>query len=223
MLFTHGWGTRTAANASARGSAPEVLEVDGDTIFRIGSISKLFTDLMLYRLAEEGAVDPYAPITDLAPDYAPAWPAGTTPTPRAATLRDLGSHMAGLARYAPCNFGACNITLKTALERLKDWTLLSEPGAAAPLQTNFPTVAAAKTLLDLKHLSANACWLKGEESAADNEHSVQQWPGSQVAYSNTGFALLGRLLELVGSPTKPKGQVALDCYLLDSHCRQSFP
>jgi CubicO group peptidase (beta-lactamase class C family) len=30
--------------------------------------------------------------------------------------------------------------------------------------------------------------------------------GSRLAYSNTGFALLGRLLEEVDSPTSPKGE-----------------
>lgn len=120
----------------------------GDSIFRIGSISKVFTDLMLHRLDEEGGdVNLFTPITQLAPEYRPAWPAGIKPSPKGGSLRDLGSHKAGLARYAPCNFGDCNITLETALERIANWTLLFEPGS------------------------------------------------NNLAYSNTGFGLLGRLLE----------------------------
>ena len=65
--------------------------------------------------------------------------------------------MAGLPRYAPCDFGACNITSETALARISEWTLLFEPG-------------------------------------------------SSLAYSNTGFGLLGRLLERVDTPTSPKGE-----------------
>eukprot|EP01052_Picozoa_sp_SAG31_P038277 SAG31_NODE_5083_length_2754_cov_1.407533_1_plen_180_part_00 len=71
-------------------------------------------------------------------------------------MRDLGSHKAGLPRYSPCNFGACNISTETALARIANWTLLFEPGS------------------------------------------------DQLAYSNTGFALLGRLLERAVSPSKPK-------------------
>eukprot|EP01052_Picozoa_sp_SAG31_P038278 SAG31_NODE_5083_length_2754_cov_1.407533_2_plen_195_part_00 len=70
VLTTHGWG-----KSSAEGSTP-----GGDTIFRIGSISKVFTDLLLYRLDEEGAASSaslFTPITSLAPEYNPSWPVCT--------------------------------------------------------------------------------------------------------------------------------------------------
>ena len=141
VLLTHSYGS-TRRPGDASGSAP-----DESTLFRIGSISKVFTDTILYQQHENGAVSLDDPIEKLAPDYAPAWPRGKTPTPRGGTLRDLGSHMAGLARYMPCTFGAtCNISVDTAVERIShNWTLLYEPG-------------------------------------------------SRLAYSNTGFSLLGQLL-----------------------------
>ena len=139
VLTTHGYGTTRA---------DETTVPTGDTIFRVGSISKVFTDLMLHRFDEEGDdISLFTPITQLAPEYKPAWPAGIKASPKGGSLRDLGSHKAGLARYSPCNFGDCNITLETALARIANWTLLFEPGS-------------------------------------DN-----------LMYSNTGFALLGRLLE----------------------------
>ena len=77
---------------------------------------------------EEGSVSATASVTDLAPDYSPAWPRGKTATPKGTTLRDLGSHMAGLPRYSPCIFGACNITTQEAINLMNNWTLIFEPG-----------------------------------------------------------------------------------------------
>jgi len=144
VLLTHTYGTKQLGEKSP---------VDGSTMFRIGSISKVFTDLMLHRLHEDGKVGIDDPVTKFVPNYRPKWPPGKNPTKRGTTLRDLGSHMAALMRYCPCNFGvSCNITLETALERINEWTLLFEPGTA-------------------------------------------------VMYSNTGFSVLGRLLEKVeGKP-----------------------
>lgn len=63
---------------------------DEHTLFEIGSITKVFTALLLARLSIEGRIDPAAPITDLFPELAglPAWV-----TPRA-----LSTHSAGLPR-----------------------------------------------------------------------------------------------------------------------------
>jgi CubicO group peptidase (beta-lactamase class C family) len=148
VLLSYGFGTTTAGGTT---------KCNGETVFRVGSISKVFTDLLLYRFAEEGSVSISTSVTELAPNYSPTWPQGKTATPQGTTLRDLGSHMAGLPRYSPCIFGACNITTAEAIERMNNWTLLFEPG-------------------------------------------------SRLAYSNTGFALLGRLLEAVDSPSSPKGE-----------------
>jgi CubicO group peptidase (beta-lactamase class C family) len=121
VLLSYGYGTTTAG----AGGKP----CDGDTVFRVGSISKVFTDLLLQRFAEEGSVSTTTSVAELAPNFNPAWPRGKTATPHGMTLRDLGSHMAGLPRYSPCIFGACNITTEEAIERMNNWTLLFEPGA----------------------------------------------------------------------------------------------
>ena len=87
VLLSYGFGTTTAGGTS---------KCNGDTVFRVGSISKVFTDLLLYRFAEEGSVSVTTSVSELAPNYSPAWPRGKTATPQGTTLRDLGSHMAGL-------------------------------------------------------------------------------------------------------------------------------
>lgn len=43
------------------------VEVTPDRVFRIGSVSKLFTDIAIMRLAEEGKLDIDAPITTYVP------------------------------------------------------------------------------------------------------------------------------------------------------------
>ena len=145
VLLTHTFGSLSAATARP---------LDGSSILRIGSVTKVFTNLLMHRLAEEGLLSEFDPITTLAPTYKPAWP-GAPATSRGGTLRDLASHMAGLPRGLPCDTAACNITTAEAIDIMNHWSLLAEPG-------------------------------------------------TKLTYSNVGFALLGRLLERVASPTKPK-------------------
>src|SRR5579871_4451731 len=47
-----------------------------DTVYRVGSVSKLFTDLAIMQLVERGAIDLDAPVTKFLPDFKPANPFG---------------------------------------------------------------------------------------------------------------------------------------------------
>src|SRR5690606_33087648 len=67
---------------------------DGDTLFEIGSISKVFTALLLADMANKGEVS----LDDPAAKYLPA---GATMPERGGkqiTLADLSTHMSGLPR-----------------------------------------------------------------------------------------------------------------------------
>src|SRR5262245_15977561 len=66
------------------------------TVYRVGSVSKLFTDLAVMRLAEQGALNIDAPVTDYLPDFRPQNPFGTP-----ITLRQLMAHRSGLVREPP--------------------------------------------------------------------------------------------------------------------------
>jgi CubicO group peptidase (beta-lactamase class C family)/D-alanyl-D-alanine dipeptidase len=66
------------------------------TIYRVGSVSKLFTDIALMRLVERGALDLDAPVTRYLPDFHPANPFGGD-----ITLRQLMTHHSGLVREPP--------------------------------------------------------------------------------------------------------------------------
>ncbi len=84
MSLTRGDTDFTRAGDGIAGIADEAL------IFEIGSITKVFTAILLYVLVEEGKVDPDAPIQTLSDDLSdvPGW----------ITARQLTSHTSGLPR-----------------------------------------------------------------------------------------------------------------------------
>jgi CubicO group peptidase (beta-lactamase class C family)/D-alanyl-D-alanine dipeptidase len=65
------------------------------TVYRIGSVSKLFTDLAVMQLVERGELDLDVPVTDYLPEFRPG---GYDEPP---TLRQLTSHRSGLVREPP--------------------------------------------------------------------------------------------------------------------------
>lgn len=65
-----------------------------DTIYRVGSISKLFTDTAAMQLAERGQLDIDQPIQHYLPAFAPKTPQ----TPETITPRQLMTHHSGLPR-----------------------------------------------------------------------------------------------------------------------------
>jgi CubicO group peptidase (beta-lactamase class C family)/D-alanyl-D-alanine dipeptidase len=66
------------------------------TLFRIGSVSKLFTDIAAMQLVESRKVDLDAPITTYLPDFAPQ-----NLKDESITLRQLMAHRGGLVREPP--------------------------------------------------------------------------------------------------------------------------
>src|SRR5262249_60200192 len=56
-----------------------------ETIYRVGSVSKLFTDVAVMQLAEEGKLDLDAPVAKYVPEFKPAYKEGQKPV----TLRML--------------------------------------------------------------------------------------------------------------------------------------
>lgn len=66
------------------------------TVYRVGSVSKLFTDIAIMRLVHQGKLDLDAPVTRWLPDFHPVNRFGG-----AITLRQLMTHHAGLVREPP--------------------------------------------------------------------------------------------------------------------------
>jgi CubicO group peptidase (beta-lactamase class C family)/D-alanyl-D-alanine dipeptidase len=95
-----------------------------DTIYRVGSVSKLFTDIAVMQFVERGEFDLDAPVTKYLPEFAPH-----NPHERAITLRQLMSHRSGLVRESPVGsyFDPGEPTLATTVASLNDTTLVYPP------------------------------------------------------------------------------------------------
>ena len=94
-------------------------------MYRVGSVSKLFTDIALMRLVEQGKLDLDAPVTRYLPDFHPANPFGGT-----ITLRQLMTHHAGLVREPPVGsyFDSTAPPLAAIVASLNRTTLVYRPG-----------------------------------------------------------------------------------------------
>jgi serine beta-lactamase-like protein LACTB len=95
-----------------------------ETVYRVGSVSKLFTDIAVMQLVEQGKLDLDAPVTRYLPDFKPRNPFG-----RQITLRQLMSHRSGLVREPPVGnyFETTEPTLEQTIASLNDTTLVYSP------------------------------------------------------------------------------------------------
>lgn len=95
------------------------------TVYRVGSVSKLFTDIGVMQLVERGQLDLDAPVTRYLPDFRPRNPWGTP-----ITLRQLMSHRAGLVREPPVGnyFETNEPSLAQTVASLNRTTLVYAPG-----------------------------------------------------------------------------------------------
>jgi serine beta-lactamase-like protein LACTB len=102
------------------------LPATANTVYRVGSVSKLFTDLAVMRLVEQGALDLDAPVTKYLPDFQPQ-----NPFDKPITLRHLMAHRAGLVREPPVGhyFDSTAPTLAATVGSLNRTTLALPPGA----------------------------------------------------------------------------------------------
>lgn len=94
------------------------------TVYRVGSVSKLFTDLGIMQLVESGELQLDTPVTNYLPEFRPENPFG-----KPITLRQLMSHRAGLVREPPGGnyFDDSNPTLAAMVQSLNTTTLVYAP------------------------------------------------------------------------------------------------
>jgi len=97
-----------------------------ETVYRVGSVSKLFTDLAVMQLVEQGRLDIDAPVNRVLPEFAPR-----NPYKVPITLRQLMSHRSGLVREPPYGhyFDPKPPSLEDVVKSLAQTTLVFEPGA----------------------------------------------------------------------------------------------
>jgi len=95
-------------------------------LYFIGSNTKIFTSMMLFKMRDQGLVGLDTPVTQIEPRYQPA-SNFTIRTALEGTLGQLASHMAGLYDSIPCNLIPVNCTGELIYERLKIQGLIVPP------------------------------------------------------------------------------------------------
>ena len=113
--------------AQAFGTSDAVAETPAtvNSIYRVGSVSKLFTDIAVMRLVEQGELDLDAPVNDYIPEFQPENSYGDP-----ITLRQLMSHRSGLVREPPVGhyFDPEEPTLAETVASLNNTALVLKPG-----------------------------------------------------------------------------------------------
>lgn len=117
IVWTRGFGLADREDGIA---------ADAQTIYRVGSISKLFTDMGVMRLVEAGSVDLDADIATYYPDFSIGRPFETD---RPTTLRQLMSHTSGFPREPPVGsyFDDTEPTVRETVESIFDTELVYLP------------------------------------------------------------------------------------------------
>ncbi len=94
------------------------------TIYRIGSVSKLFTDIAIMQLVERGELNLDAPVSEYLPNFRPRNPFGPP-----ITLRELMSHRSGLLREPPVGnyFDPSEPSLAATVRSLNETELVFAP------------------------------------------------------------------------------------------------
>jgi CubicO group peptidase (beta-lactamase class C family)/D-alanyl-D-alanine dipeptidase len=116
IVWARGFGL-----ANPKGSTPATAA----TVYRVGSVSKLFTDIAVMQLVEQGKLDLDAPVTRYLPDFKPA-----NPFDKPITLRQLMAHRSGLVREPPVGnyFDPSELSLAKMVESLNKTELVYAPG-----------------------------------------------------------------------------------------------
>jgi CubicO group peptidase (beta-lactamase class C family)/D-alanyl-D-alanine dipeptidase len=125
------------------------------TVYRIGSVSKLFTDIAIMQLVERGELNLDAPITDYLPNFRPRNPFGTP-----MTLRQLMSHRSGLLREPPVGnyFETSQPSLAATVHSLNDTELVFAPNTHSKYSN--AAIAVVGYLLEARSHESFAKYLK---------------------------------------------------------------
>ena len=134
--------------ATGRANVATGTEVTDDTVFQIGSITKVYTATLVLQLVDEGLVDLDTPVATYVPDLR----LGDEEATRTITVRHLLAHTSGLEGDHFDDFGRGDDAIERYVESCSQLPQLFEPGR-------------------------------------------------MMSYSNAGWVVLGRLVEVVRSKT----------------------
>ncbi len=121
-----------------------------DTVYRVGSVSKLFTDIAVMQLVEEGKLDLDAPVSQYIPEFKPKNPYGIP-----LTMRQMMSHRSGLVRESPVGnyFDPDEPSLAETIASLNDTSLVYKPETKTKYSNAAVAVVGAvlEKQLDVSH------------------------------------------------------------------------
>jgi serine beta-lactamase-like protein LACTB len=108
----------------------------GDTLYRVGSVSKPFTTLLLMILVEMGLIDLDAPVQDYLPEFQPI-----NKTGKKITLRQMVCHRSGIVRESPVGnyFDETGPSLAATVKSINETELVYKPEA----KTSYSNAALA--------------------------------------------------------------------------------
>jgi len=97
---------------------------DDNTVYRIGSITKIFPVLLIYKLYENGVI---RSVDDPLSKYIPEFNIRNPFTNENITLREIASQMSGLPREAPCIYHCEETNSSEQLALIKNRSLILAP------------------------------------------------------------------------------------------------
>lgn len=117
-----------------------------ETIYRVGSVTKLFTALEVMRQVEQGKLDLDVPVSRYLQDFAPR-----NPWSSAITLRQVLSHRSGLVREPPVGnyFAPDSATLEATVRSLNQTNLVFQPEKTGTTKYSNAGVAVAGRVLEV--------------------------------------------------------------------------
>ena len=117
------------------------------TVYRVGSVSKLFADIGIMQMVEAGKINLDVPVNQYIPDFHPK-----NPFPEAITLRELMSHRSGLLREPPVGnyFDPTEPTLQATVRSMNSTDLVYAPGTHLKY-SNAGIAVVGYTLQELNH------------------------------------------------------------------------
>ncbi|HLJ94639.1 MAG TPA: serine hydrolase [Gemmataceae bacterium] len=133
----------------------EKIPATADTVYRVGSVSKLFTDIGIMQFVERGVLDLDAPVSRYLPDFKPNNPSG-----KPITLRQLMAHRSGLVREPPIGhyFDPTQPSLAQTVQSLNTTQLVYPP--LTKIKYSNAAVATAGLVLEQTQKEPFAKYLK---------------------------------------------------------------
>ncbi len=112
------------ANGFGFEDSKKTKSASANTVYRVGSVSKLFTDIAIMQLVEKKEIDIDLPISTYLPEFNPKNPFG-----KQITLRHIMTHRSGLVRESPVGsyFDATEPSIKQSVESIYNSKIVYEP------------------------------------------------------------------------------------------------